>query len=172
MHLSTYKILTLIGGIVFFGIALFAIGKQSNRNLSFPETVVNFTADNVMGGKSDYASEKGTATLIVLTASWCPACRAELPLLKQINEEFEPKGLKILMIDEDDSKKVARKFKKSVDIPWTMLHWNYEAIKALGNPGVIPVSFVVDKDDKIQHVDVGMINELRVRHELKRLLGK
>ncbi len=172
MHLSTYKILTLIGGIVFFGIALFAIGKQSNRNLSFPETVVNFTADNVMGGKSDYASEKGTATLIVLTASWCPACRAELPLLKQINEEFEPKGLKILMIDEDDSKKVARKFKKSVDIPWTMLHWNYDAIKALGNPGVIPVSFVVDKDDKIQHVDVGMINELRVRHELKRLLGK
>ena len=172
MHLSTYKILTLIGGIVFFGIALFAIGKQSNRNLSFPETVVNFTADNVMGGKSDYASEKGTATLIVLTASWCPACRAELPLLKQINEEFEPKGLKILIIDEDDSKKVARKFKKSVDIPWTMLHWNYDAIKALGNPGVIPVSFVVDKDDKIQHVDVGMINELRVRHELKRLLGK
>lgn len=172
MHLSTYKILALIGGIVFFGIALFAIGKQSNRNLSFPETVVNFTADNVMGGKSDYASEKGTATLIVLTASWCPACRAELPLLKQINEEFEPKGLKILMIDEDDSKKVARKFKKSVDIPWTMLHWNYDAIKALGNPGVIPVSFVVDKDDKIQHVDVGMINELRVRHELKRLLGK
>jgi hypothetical protein len=42
---------------------------------------------------------------------------------------------------------------------------------ALGNPGVIPVSFVVDKDDKIQHVDLGALNELKVRHELKRLLG-
>lgn len=52
-----------------------------------------------------------------------------------------------------------------------MLHWNYDALKALGNPGVIPVSFVVDKDDKIQHVDVGVLNELKVRHELKRLLG-
>ena len=133
---------------------------------------MNFEADNVMGGKTDYTSEKGAATLIVLTASWCPACRAELPVLKQINEEFEPKGLKIVMIDEDDSKKVARKYKKSMDIPWAMLHWNYDAIKALGNPGVIPVSFVVDKDDKIQHVDVGTLNELKVRQELKRLLGK
>ncbi len=172
MRSSTYKILALIGGIVFLVIALFAIGKQQDRRFNFPETVVNFTADNVMGGKSDYASEKGTATLIVLTASWCPACRAELPTLKQFHEEFGPKGLKILMIDEDDSKKVARKYKKSTEMPWTMLHWNYDALKALGSPGVIPVSFVVDKDDKIQHVDVGTLNELRVRHELKRLLGK
>ena len=171
MRLSTYKILAWIGGICFFAFAFYAIEKQSNQQLNFPEAVVNFTADNVMGGKSDYASEKGAATLIVLTASWCPACRAELPTLKKFHEEFAPKGLKILMIDEDDSKKVARKFKKSLDIPWTMLHWNYDAIKALGNPGVIPVSFVVDKDDKIQHVDVGTINEVRVRHELKRLLG-
>ena len=133
--------------------------------------VVNFKADNVMGGKTDYASEKGNATLIVLTASWCPSCRAELPTLMQFHKEFGPKGLKILMIDEDDSKKVARKFKKSMGIPWTMMHWNYDALMALGNPGVIPVSFVVDKDDKIQHVDLGALNELKVRHELKRLLG-
>ena len=172
MRSSTYKILAWVGAIIFLGFAFYAFEAKSRLRLNFPETVVNFTADDVMGGKSDYASEKGTATLIVLTASWCPSCRAELPTLKQFNEEFGPKGLKILMIDEDDSKKVARKYKKSMDIPWTMLHWNYDALKALGNPGVIPVSFVVDKDDKIQHVDVGVLNELRVRHELKRLLGQ
>ena len=172
MRSSTYKILAWVGAILFFAFAFYAIESRSRPKLVFPETVVNFAAENVTGGKSDYASEKGTATLIVLTASWCPACRAELPVLKEFHKEFGPKGLKIVMIDEDDSKKVARKYKKSMDIPWTMLHWNYDAIKALGNPGVIPVSFVVDKDDKIQHVDVGSLNELKVRHELKRLLGK
>ncbi|MBR2095618.1 MAG: TlpA family protein disulfide reductase [Fibrobacter sp.] len=172
MRSSTYKILVWVGVIVFLGFIFYAYESQSRYAQNFPETVVNFQADNVMGGKTDYASEKGTATLIVLTASWCPACRAEIPTLNSFNDEFGPKGLKILMIDEDDSKKVARKFKKSLGIPWTMLHWNYNAINALGNPGVIPVSYLVDKDDKIQHIDVGAINELRVRHELKRLLGK
>jgi thiol-disulfide isomerase/thioredoxin len=172
MRSSTYKILAWVGAIIFLGFAFYAFEAKPRYNLNFPETVANFTADDVMGGKSDYVSEKGTATLIVLTASWCPSCRAELPILKQFHEEFGPKGLKILMIDEDDSKKVARKYKKSMDIPWTMLHWNYDALKALGSPGVIPVSFVVDKDDKIQHVDVGVLNELKVRHELKRLLGQ
>ena len=172
MRSSTYKILACIGVIVFLGFVFYAFETQSRYAQNFPETVVNFKADTVRGGKSDYASEKGTATLIVLTASWCAACRAELPTLLKLHQDFSSKGLKILMVDEDDSKKVARKFKKSLGIPWTMLHWNYDAIKALGNPGVIPVSFVVDKDDKIQHVDVGAINELRVRQELKRLLGK
>ena len=172
MRSSTYKILAWVGVIVCLGFAFYAIEAQSRYSKNFPETVVNFKADNVMGGKTDYASEKGTATLIVLTASWCPSCRAELPTLMQLHKEFGPKGLKILMIDEDDSKKVARKFKKSMGIPWTMMHWNYDALMALGNPGVIPVSFVVDKDDKVQHIDLGALNELRVRHELKRLLGK
>jgi len=172
MRSSTYKIFAWVGAIIFLGFAFYAFEAQSRHRMNFPESVVNFEADNVMGGKSDYASEKGGATLIVLTASWCPSCRAELPTLKQFHEEFGPKGLKILMIDEDDSKKTARKYKKSMDIPWTMLHWNYDALMALGNPGVIPVSFVVDKNDKIQHIDVGTLNELRVRHELKRLLGK
>lgn len=172
MRSSTYKILAWVGAIIFLGFAFYAFEANTRQRLDFPTTVVNFTADNVTGGQSDYATEKGTATLIVLTASWCPSCRAELPVLKQFHEEFGPKGLKILMINEDDSKKVARKYKKSMDIPWTMLHWNYDALKALGNPGVIPVSFVVDKNDKIQHVDVGTLNELRVRHELKRLLGQ
>ena len=172
MHSSTYKIVACVGAILFIALVFYAFGSQSPQSRNFPETVVNFTADNVTGGKSDYMSEKGTATLIVLTASWCPACRAELPTLKELHEEFGPKGLKILMIDEDDSKKIARKFKKSLGIPWTMLHWNYDAIMALGNPGVLPVNYVVDSDDKIQHVDVGMLDEHKVRHELKRLLGK
>lgn len=172
MRSSTYKILAWVGAIIFLGFVFYAFEAQSRHSRNFPKTVVNFAADNVMGGKSDYASEKGTATLIVLTASWCPSCRAELPSLMQFHKEFGPKGLKILMIDEDDSKKVARKFKKSMGIPWTMMHWNYDALMALGNPGVIPVSFVVDKDDIIQHIDVGAINELKVRQELKRLLGK
>ena len=172
MRSSTYKILAWVGAIIFLGFAFYAFEANSRRSLNFPESVVNFEADNVMGGKTDYASEKGTATMIVLTASWCPACRAELPELKKFFEEFGPKGLKIVMIDEDDSKKTARKYKKSMDIPWTMLHWNYDALMALGNPGVIPVSFIVDKDDKIQHVDVGALNEVKIRHELKRLLGK
>ena len=66
MRSSTYKILACIGVIVFLGFVFYAFETQSRYAQNFPETVVNFKADNVMGGKSDYASEKGTATLIVL----------------------------------------------------------------------------------------------------------
>ena len=53
----------------------------------------------------------------------------------------------------------------------SMLHWNYEMMmNKLGNPGVIPVHYLVDAQDSVQRVDVGVFNESKMRHELDRLL--
>ena len=59
MRSSTYKILAWVGAIIFLGFAFYAFETKSHYNLNFPETVVNFAADDVTGGKSDYASENG-----------------------------------------------------------------------------------------------------------------
>lgn len=49
MRSSTYKILAWVGAIIFLGFAFYAFEAKSRYNLNFPETVANFTADDVMG---------------------------------------------------------------------------------------------------------------------------
>ena len=55
-------------------------------------------------------------------------------------------------------------------MPWTMVHWNYDLMNMLGNPRVIPVSYLLDEDGKIDFVNTGIIDENRMRRAIKALV--
>lgn len=135
-----------------------------------PTKIENFEGNTVEGEVSSYMKEKGKATLIVISASWCGACNSELPALRKIDEDYSPLGLKIIIINEDDDIETAARYKAAKKIQWPMLHWNYEMMNKLGNPGVIPVHYLADSQDSIQRIDVGVFDNSKLRHELNRLL--
>ena len=163
-----YRMMPLLLILASIAICIVACGQEYFQTA--PSKIINFKGKLVEGGISHYNDEKGTATLIVLTASWCPGCRAELPHLKQLDSEFRDKGFKIVMVSEDDTPKIAAKYKKSAGIPWTMFHWNYDMMNALGNPGVIPVSYLVNAQDSIVKIDVGEFDENEMRRLIERTL--
>ncbi|MBR2210969.1 MAG: TlpA family protein disulfide reductase [Fibrobacter sp.] len=159
--------LFLLGGVYLYRTMSL---ERSFREI--PKAVVNFEALKADSSRTDYASEKGTATLIVLSASWCPGCLMEIPMLQKFHREYGPKGLKILMIDEDDDLKAMARFQKAKEMSWTVVHWNYDAMNALGNPGVIPVSYLVDGSDNIDKVFVGDADESELRRRIEKLVKK
>lgn len=132
--------------------------KKQNKKIAVKDSIAN------------YQSLKGKATLIVLNASWCPPCQAEIPLLKKLNDDYKNRGLTILMVNEDDSPAVASRYKKKAGINWPMIHWNYDIMNILGNPGVIPVSYLVNAQDSIIKIDAGIFNDQEMRSQLERIL--
>ena len=151
-------------------VALLCAGCGQVGFQTVPAKIADFVGNTVEGEVSSYAKEKGKATLIVVSASWCGACNSELPALKKLFADYKDAGLKVLIVNEDDDIETAARYKASRKIEWTMLHCNYEMMNKLGNPGVIPVHYLVDAQDSVQRVDVGVFNESKVRHELDRLL--
>lgn len=170
MASSTIKILiivAIIGVLGFFArnanIADAAFQPPSGK-------ITGFTAINVDGGKTTYEAQKGKVTLIVLSASWCPACMAEIPMLKNLYQEFKGSDFRILMVNEDENLKVATRFKKKYEIPWTMVHWNYNLMNQLGNPRVIPVSYLVDQQDSIIQIHTGIFDEKELTKSIRKIL--
>jgi len=141
-----------------------------NRFRELPTKIEDFEALNSDGVRTTYLAEKGQATLIVLSASWCPACLAEIPVLQKLHREYSPKGFRILMVSEDDNIKTVSRFKKKYDFPWTVVHWNYDLMNKLGNPSVIPVSYLVRNDGKIEEIKVGDLEEGAIRSKIEKLL--
>ena len=135
-----------------------------------PTKISDFKGKLLDGNISTYQAEKGSVTLIALTASWCPGCRAELPHLKKLDAEFNERGFRILMINEDDSPKIGAKYNKAAGIKWTTFHWNYDLMNALGNPGVIPVTYLVNAQDSIIKINVGEFDENEMKLTIERLL--
>ena len=87
-----------------------------------------------------------------------------------MQREFAGNGFKILMVSEDDNVKIASRFKKKYNMTWAMVHWNYDLMNMLGNPRVIPVSYLIDKDGKIDYVEAGIIDEKKMSRAIKALV--
>jgi thiol-disulfide isomerase/thioredoxin len=48
------------------------------------------------------ADNHGKPLLITFWATWCEPCRAEFPMLNELIQEYQPKGLKVVGINLDD----------------------------------------------------------------------
>ncbi len=53
------------------------------------------------GGTLDLASLQGQPILLNFWASWCPACRVELPMLDRLSERARKMRLNVLAVSED-----------------------------------------------------------------------
>ncbi len=83
------------------------------------------------------AALKDEAVLVVdCTASWCGPCKLVAPLIDQLAEEYDGKA-KVLKLDLDDNKAVAKRFGIR-SIPAVMMFKNGELMDTL--VGVKPYS--------------------------------
>ena len=170
MRNKSFKIAGFIVLAALLLVAYRAIVANVEPFREIPSRIANFSAIEIDGGKTTFDEQRGKATLVVLSASWCPACIAEINTLKNLHKEFSGKGFRIIMVSEDDNVKIASRFKKKYAMPWTMVHWNYDLMNTLGNPRVIPVSYLVDSDGKFDYIEAGIIDENRMRRARKALV--
>ena len=109
---------------------------------------------------------KDKVTLLVFGATWCPACRHEVPILKEYYNDLKDDGLKILSIDIQESKKKVNSFVKKNRINYpVVLDSNAEAARLYKVVG-IPLNIILDKNGVIRYKE----NHLPDKEILDKLL--
>ena len=61
-----------------------------------------FTVSRIDQPPLSLASLKGQVVVVNFWATWCPPCREELPYLVSTAKEYEPKGVALVAISNDD----------------------------------------------------------------------
>ncbi|ODS32252.1 MAG: putative thioredoxin [Candidatus Scalindua rubra] len=94
---------------------------------------------------------KDKVTLLVFGATWCPACRHEIPILKEYYKEFKDDGLNVLAIDIQESEKKVKSFveKNQINYP-VALDSNADAARLYKVVG-IPLNVILDKNGVIRY---------------------
>jgi len=100
---------------------------------------------------------RGKAVLVNVWATWCPPCRAEMPTIEKVYQEYQNQGLVVLGVDstiQDDPTAIAP-FIKQYDITFPiLLDINGEASN-LYELHSLPTSFFIGRDGIIKEVVVG-----------------
>lgn len=126
-------------------------------------------------GKTHKFSEltKGKVVFLNFWGTWCPPCRAEIPDIVEISQEFASKGLVVVgMANErasgDEAIAKVKDFAQSKKITYYNFISNDTIKELYGGIKFIPQTFIIDKKGNI----VETINGMREKEEFIQIINK
>jgi peroxiredoxin len=132
----------------------------------------DWTLKDLDGGHFILSENLGKGpTVLLFWATWCRPCKQELKEYKGIFESYQEKGIRVLIISEDNSKTQSqvKPFIKSNDYKFTaLLDPTGEVLKSYDGVS-LPYSVVLDSSGKVQKTFRGKIRDI---DELSSLLEK
>ncbi len=127
-----------------------------------------FSAKTMTGEKFNNDSLKGQVVLLQFWTTWCPYCRREQPLVDAIDREFRDKGLVVLAVDVNESKKTVRKYLEQNPRECRIVLTEDTNLAAMYAANSYPIYVVIDRDGNVAGEQRGAAGERHLRFMLSR----
>ncbi len=145
-----------------FGAALARL-EADDRKREHPE----FTLQDLAGKAWTLGELRGKVVLLNFWATWCPPCRKEMPDLETLYERFQPKGLVVLAISDEEAAKV-EPFVRERGVRFPVLLDPGRKVNERFIVEGIPKSFVYDREGKF----VAQSIDMRTQKQFLEMLRK
>jgi thiol-disulfide isomerase/thioredoxin len=126
------------------------------------------TFEKLDGADLPLASLKGKVVLVNFWATWCTACREEIPWMIGFQQKYASQGFTILGVAmDDDGKKVVDPFVESkrfnvdgqqVAMSYPIIIGNYDLAAKFGGLIGLPTTIVISRDGKVVKRIIGEID--------------
>jgi thiol-disulfide isomerase/thioredoxin len=131
-----------------------ARGREIQRFIDDPSRVrkdfaPEFSATLSSGEPINLDTLKGKVVLLDFWGTWCKACLASLPLLKDLAANVDPKKVAIVSIDEDEPKETWERFVQSNGMNWAQVYDGDRSLSRAFSVDGFPRYVVLSKDGVI-----------------------
>ena len=133
-----------------------------------------FRLEKVDGGQLAYADLRGKVVLIDFWDTWCPPCRAALPHLQELSEQYAGRAEVVgIALGRDGKAKVAAFIQQQgLTFPMVLADSEYEIVKAFGGVSSIPTSFLINADGVIVEKWIGGQSKAEYERGIRAALGQ
>ncbi len=161
------------GGLILVGVtALIAWPKSEpidsgpliSSSMAVPVEVnyksPTLTLFDLNDGEHSLSDYHGQVVLVNLWATWCPPCKAEMPILKAYYEAHQTDGFVTIAINDGDPKDDVVNFVSDYGLTFPVwLDPTYEATERAFKTLNLPSTFVIDREGNIRLRWIGEIDE-------------
>jgi thiol-disulfide isomerase/thioredoxin len=127
-----------------------------------------FQLADLDGAPIRLADLRGRGVWLNFWASWCPPCQAETPILRDLSEEYQPKGVTLIAAAvQETTIEDIRAYAERYDLGYT-IGWDVAAdIFHLYKVYALPTHFFIRPDGTISEVHVGPLSADAARAKLE-----
>ncbi|MBV7441447.1 TlpA family protein disulfide reductase [Weeksellaceae bacterium TAE3-ERU29] len=157
----------------YTGFSEYVAQKQALKNKFIGKPAPTFSMEDINGKKVSSADLKGKPIYVDIWATWCGPCKAEIPSLKKLEEEYgDDIAFVSISVDEPKDKEkwkefVAEKGLKGYQLT-TGSAWNSQFVKDLEVQG-IPRFVLIDEQGNILDPDAPRPSSQRINGVLNDL---
>lgn len=175
-HLKFFGALLLVLSAVWIAATAAWAPPSTEGRTPFPRRgflAPDFALTSFAGETYQLSNLKGQVVLVNYWASWCPPCKAEMPALENVFQDYQDQGLVILAVnvtDQDDQQK-AQDFYHNLGLTFPALLDPAGEVSRNYQINALPTTFFIDRRGVIATVIYGgPLAETLLRAEIARLL--
>jgi thiol-disulfide isomerase/thioredoxin len=141
------------------------------RFASNPEAAPAFLTTDVAGNPVSTAEWKGKVVILNFWATWCPPCRAEIPILVDLQNRYKGR-LEVIGVSVDDAPPAdVAKFAEEMGLNYPVVMANRALVREYGGVPALPTAFVINEETKVVQKHVGLFPESLYEQEVRALLN-
>lgn len=148
---ATQKSTSLPSIISALVMALSLIAGSAVANESAPD----FTLKSKESGNVRLSEQRGNIVLVNFWASWCGPCRAELPKMEALYQEYQDLGFEILAVNVDDEANKADVLLNDIEVTFPVLYDTSGEVSKLYDVSAMPTTVMIDRDGNQRLVHLG-----------------
>jgi thiol-disulfide isomerase/thioredoxin len=135
-----------------------------------PQPMPPFLVNDLDGHAVSTAAWKGKVVFLNFWATWCPPCRAEIPVLIDLANRYKDR-LQIVGVSLDDGDPAeVKNFAAHAGINYPIIMASREIVAEYGGVPALPTMFVVNPDGKVVQKHEGLYSRGLYETELRLLL--
>lgn len=155
----TYTLI-LILGLAWIFISADKSGISTSGQIPAPQEgflAPDFELKTIDGGTIKLSNLRGQAVLVNLWATWCPPCRAEMPAIEKVYNEYKDEGFIVLAVNmthQDTFSNIAP-FIDEYGLTFPILLDETNSAGSAYQLRSLPSSFFIDREGIISEVVIG-----------------
>ena len=155
----TYSIL-LILGLAWIVVSADKTGASTSGHIPAPQQgflAPDFELKTLEGETVKLADLRGQAVLVNLWATWCPPCRAEMPAIEKVYNDYKEEGFVVLAVNmtyQDTFTNIAP-FVDEYGLTFPILLDETSEVGTAYQLRSLPSSFFIDREGIIREVVIG-----------------
>ncbi len=152
--------LLLLGGLAWIYVSAERSGSSTGGRIPAPQKgflAPDFSLDTPSGQHFTLSKLKGQAVVINIWATWCPPCRAEMPVIEEYYHQYKDQGLIVLGVNStvQDNPLDVVPFVQEYGLTFPILLDETGALGPKYELRSLPSTYFINRDGTIAEIVIG-----------------
>lgn len=164
---------SIISLVLFLFLFIYACERNVDQVGAKPvkQVAPPFSLTDLSGNTISLNALRGKVVFINFFATWCGACRSEIPKFARLYKKYNSQGFEIIGVSLDQNEpKMLKRFLEIYQVQYPVVFATRDMIYQYGGISAIPTTVVINQDGIIDQMIVGVRSNDVLEKMLARLL--